>query len=100
MVTIYNYEFISIWNKHTPIVTRRVCKRHTPWLNEDVINMTHQRDISHNFLRELSDKNYLAHKIARIAVSVAAQHAKGIFITIALADNCHFCRHIKKCTIG
>ena len=49
-------------------------------MNEHVIDLAHQRDTSYNnFLHKCSDEKYLAYKIARNAVTVAARRAKRFF---------------------
>jgi hypothetical protein len=100
MVSVFNSEFLAVWNKHAPVVSRRIRKRRTPWMSEDVITLAHKRDAAYkDFLHNRSDENYLAYKILRNAFTGAVRRAKReFFIRGARAGSRQFWRHVKQCT--
>ena len=100
MVSIFNTNFLKVWNKHAPLVTRRARKRKTPWLHDDVITLCNERNAAYKqFLRARTDVNHRNYKIIRNAVTDAVRRAKReFFMQGAKSGSRHFWRHIKQCT--
>ena len=44
MVTQFTNHFLEVWNKHAPIKSRRTPKKHTPWMNKNVLELIHKRN--------------------------------------------------------
>jgi Reverse transcriptase (RNA-dependent DNA polymerase) len=100
MLSTFNEAFLRIWDKHAPLINRRVRKNRTPWMNHDVLNLAHQRNSAYNkYLRSRSDEAFRDYKILRNAVTSAARRSKRDFFIRGAHSGCkQFWRHIKQCT--
>ena len=102
MVQVFNEHYLGVWNRHAPVITRRLRKRPTPWMNSDVLDLLHQRNAAHKtFLRsrsnsEASSDAYNNYRLTRAAATKAVRRAKReFFIRGARSGSKFFWRHIK-----
>ena len=100
MISAFNNIFLSVWNKHAPLISRRVHKRRNAGMSDDVIDLVHKRDVAYKtFLNTWSEMNHMAYKILRNAVNNAVRQAKRkFFIKGAHGGGRHIWRTVKQCT--
>ena len=100
MAQKFNEIFIGVWNKHAPIITRRIRKNRTPWMTKAALELEQRRDYAYKkFLSNRSDETCRENKTLRNAVTNVVRLAKrDFFLRGARAGSRLFWRHIKSCT--
>ena len=100
MVAKFNDNFISTWNKHALLLSRRTRKNRMPWMNDSVLALIHRRDKAFkSFLLHKDDASSREYKSSRNAVTNTIQLAKReFFICDARMGSKQFWRHINNCT--
>ena len=83
MLTKFYDSFQGVWNKHTPIKSRRIRAARIPWITEDVLSLAYIRDdIYKKFLRNRNDKTCREYKILRNAIINTKPNAKCDFFSV------------------
>ena len=100
MVVDFNRKFLEVWNKHAPIISHRVRKHHTSWMQGDVLDLLHKRDHQYRlFLKSRTEQSHNMYKVLRNAVTNAVRRAKqDFFIRGARSGSRFFWQHDKRCT--
>ena len=99
--------FLQEWNKHAPMKSGRTRKKHTLWMNKNVLELIQKRNKayknyktsrkSYNQSRAITE--FYTYKKLRNAITDTTRRAKrDFFINGAKEGSCHFWKHVKQCT--
>ena len=85
--TIFKSAFVSVADRHAPIIQRRVRGiDNCPWLNKEIKSVMPQRDYFHSKARKTNDsEDWPSYRCHRNSVSNAIKKGKGVlFIRVGM----------------
>ena len=66
----FTTHFYNIWNQHAPLIFRRVQRKQTQWMTDDVLHSIQRRNAAYKvFLQKRSQENHMAYKQQRNQIS-------------------------------
>ena len=105
MVTTLNSYILALYDKHAPIVTKRVNKKHpVPWMTPEILNLMAQRDAAYRRAKRSSDSDlydqykHLRNRVKQLLRNSRLRYTQSLFFEKQSSSS--LWRNVKKLGLG